>query len=345
MDGDWRALAHADALVALRRPAEAETMYRGVLATDPESVRALLGLGRALHALGRDDEAERVVRSAVALDPDEPGGYHLLVDILCDTENGRAALAAAVRALALDPHSVLSHHQYARALLLAERPRAALTAAQRAVQAGAYDPDAHNILGICLDAVGEHGEARRAYATALSIDPVHMYAQSNLATNEMARGRLGRAGRLLLSAVGQAPQERFLHRNVDALLWAAAIWGGLVLVGAAVVLGLVVTQGGGASTRAGIGVTVLVGLGLAAVITVRRLPGPLLHPRRVWQLGGWVALGVALGEILLVGAIGILAFAPTDVAAVVARPTGVVLRGMAIVGLLMLFQAKSGGRE
>ena len=73
MDGgraDWQAVAHAETLLDLRRDAEAEQRFRDVLAGDPTSGRALLGLARALNRQDRHAEAEAAVRSALALDPE-----------------------------------------------------------------------------------------------------------------------------------------------------------------------------------------------------------------------------------------------------------------------------------
>ena len=211
---DWRALAHAEQLLDLRRDVEAEQRFRDVLTGDPGSGRALLGLGRALNRQDRHAEAEQVVRSALALDPEDAGAHHVLTDVLCDAGDGRAALVSARRGLQLDPTSFLSHYQHGRALLLVpERRERAQDSAERAISIEPHNADGHNLRGMCFVETGQLDRAQESYLEALSIDPTHAYAQNNLAVIAAARGRIGRAARLLRTAVAGAPQDRLIHRS------------------------------------------------------------------------------------------------------------------------------------
>lgn len=321
---DWRALAHAEELLDLRRNGEAEQRFRDVLASDPESVRALLGLGRALNRQDRHAEAEQAVRSALALDPEHAGGYQVLVDILCDRRDGPAAVAAAEAALALAPHDFTSHYQHARALLAQRRPRVrdAYGSALRAVDLAPHSPDAHNLVGLCLDSLGYHDQAQSAFRNALAIDPLHTLAQNNLAATEMDRGRLGRAAGMLRSAVGHDPQERRLHDNLDAvllLLGRRVLWS---LFGAAVVLGIMLATGAPWWARA-LGGAAYVGVVALLVHRVRaQLPAGVRHwGRGLWGRTRWSGRYlIALLVFLSVGVL-LLAFAP----AAVAVPAGVAL--------------------
>jgi Flp pilus assembly protein TadD len=315
---DWRALAHAEQLLDLRRDAEAEQRFRDVLASDPQSVRALLGLGRALNRQDRHDEAEQVVRSALELDPEHAGGHQVLVDVLCDRRDGPAAVAAAERARALAPHDFTSHYQHARALLSLRRPRTrdAYESALRAVDLAPHSADAHNLVGLCLDSLGHHDHAQAAFRTALAIDPVHTLAQNNLAATEMDRGRLGRAAGMLRSAVGNDPQERRLHDNLDAvllLLGRRVLWS---LFGAAVVLGTMLATGAPWGARALGGVAYVAVVALLVHRVRARLPsGVSQWGRGIWGRTGWT--GRYLMALLLLVSVGVLllAFAPSSVAA------------------------------
>jgi Flp pilus assembly protein TadD len=320
VDGDGedrRALAHAEQLLDLRRDAEAERRFRDVLAGDPQSVRALLGLGRALNRQDRHGEAEQAVRGALALDPEHAAGYQVLVDILCDRRDGPAAVAAAETALSLAPHDFTSHYQHARALLAQRRPRVrdAYEAALRAVDLAPHSPDAHNLVGLCLDALGHHDHAQAAFRNALALDPLHTLAQNNLAATELDRGRLGRAAGMLRSAVGNDPQEKRLHDNLDAvllLLGRRVLWS---LLGAAVVLGIMLATGAPWCTRA-LGGTAYVAVAALLVRRVRaQLPaGVSRWGRGIWGRTRWT--GRYLMALLLFLSVGVLllAFAPHAVA-------------------------------
>jgi len=314
---DWQALVRAETLLDLRRDAEAEQRFREVLASDPQSVRALLGLGRALNRQDRHDEAEQAVRSALAVDPEHAGGHQVLVDVLCDRKDGPGAVAAAERARALAPHDFTSHYQLARALLSLRRPRVrdAYESALRAVDLAPQSPDAHNLVGLCLDALGYHDQAQGAFRNALAIDPVHTLAQNNLAATEMDRGRLGRAAGMLRSAVGNDPQEKRLHQNLDAvllLLGRRVLWS---LFGAAVVLGIMLAAGAPWWARAVGGAAYVGAVALLAHRVRAQLPsGVSQWGRGIWGRTRWT--GRYLMLLLLVLSVGVLllAFAPHSAA-------------------------------
>ena len=336
-DGDWQAIARAETLLDLRRDAEAEQAFRDVLVDDPESVPALLGLGRALNRQQRDEDAERAVRSAIALAPEDAAGYRVLIDILCDRHDGEAALLAAERALDLEPHDFTSHYQHARALLSLRRPRVrdAYGSAVRAVELAPNSPDAHNLVGLCLDALGNPAAAQAAFRNALAIDPHHSLAQNNLAATEMDRGQLRRAAGLLRSAVGNDPQEQRLHRNLDAvllLLGRRVVWS---LLGAAIVLGILLATEAPWWTRAASGAA------YAGVLTVlvHRVQADLPRGVSQWGRGIWGRAAwqgkylLALLALLSVGVL-LLAFAPYPVAAAAGIVLGSVLRVLGIVCVL-----------
>lgn len=330
MDEDWRALAHAEQLLELRRDVEAEQRFRDVLAGDPSSATALLGLGRALQRQGRLEEAEQAVRSALALEPERGRARHVLVDVLVDRRDGPGALAAAEEGVRLEPHDFTSHYQLARALLAQRRPRTrdAYAAALRAVELAPHSPDAHNLVGLCLDGLGDHEHAQTAFRNALALDPQHTLAQNNLAATELDRGRLRSAAALLRTAVGADPQERRVRQNLDTVLLVLArrvLWS---MCAAAVVLGTLLAQDAPWWSRAVAGTAYLV----VVVLLVRPLRGHLPAGVTRWGRGLWgrtrwagrYLLGLLL---LLTAAVLLLAFAPQAVA---------VGAGLALVGVLQV---------
>ena len=324
---DWRALAHAEQLLDLRRDVEAEQRFREVLTGDPQSVPALLGLGRALNRQDRHAEAEQAVRSALALDPEHAGAHHVLVDVLCDRKDGPGAVAAAESGLRLAPHDFTSHYQHARALLSLRRPRVrdACEAARRAVEAAPHSPDAHNLVGLCLDALGNHEGAQTAFRNAMALDPQHTLAQNNLAASEMDRGRLGRAAGLLRGAASNDPQQRQVRDNLDTvllLLGRRVMWS---MFAAAIVLGILLVTGAPWSARALAGTAYVAVVAVLVRGVVRDLPrgvgrwGRGLFRRVRWQ-GRYLLALLALLSVAVV----VMSFAPYAVAA----GAGIVLAGV-----------------
>lgn len=340
MDGDRqqaRARAHAESLLELRRDAEAEQAFRDVLVGDPQSVAALLGLGRALSRLDRGAEAEAAVRRGLALAPDDPYGHHVLVDVLCARRDGAGALVAAEAGRALAPHDHTSHYQHARALLAQRRPRTreAYASALRAVDLAPHSPDAHNLVGLCLDRLGNPDAARTAFTNALAIDPGHTLAQNNLAATELDSGRLGRAAGLLRTAVGSNPQERRVRDNLDLVLLVLArrvLWS---LVAAAVVLGGLLGAEQPWWTRALAGAVYVAVVALLVRRVRNQLPrGVARWSRGLWRRTGWA--GRHLLALLVVATVGVLllALAPQQVA--VAAGAAMLLGMQLLLGLGVL---------
>jgi len=210
--------------------------------------------------------------------------------------------------------------------------RDAYDSAVRAVGLAPHSPDAHNLVGLCLDALGDHAGAQAAFRNALAIDPHHSLAQNNLAATEIDRGQLRRAAGLLRSAVGNDPQERRLHQNLDAvllLLGRRVVWS---LFGAAIVLGILLATEAPWWTRALSGVAYVVVLALLLRRVRADLPRGVSHwGRGIWGRAAWQ--GKYLIALLLLLSVGVLllAFAPYAVAAAAGIVLGGVLRILGIV--------------
>ena len=309
MTEHFRELQHAETLLELGRPIEAEERLRHVLAEDPEHLPALLALARALHDQDRDAEAESAARSGLALDPDNGEGHLQLCDILCSRQDGAGALDAAQRAVQLEPHDWRAHYAVARALMAARRPRTrdAYDAARRSVELAPHSAAAHNLVGICLSNLGNEPGAQQAFRTALALDPHHALAQNNLAASEIDSGRLKQAAGMLRSAVGNAPQEKLLHQNLDTVLLVLGrriMWS---LFAAAVVLGVLLATEAPWWTRALAGAAYVGVLALLVRDVLAHLPrgvsrwGRGIFGRVKWQgkyLLGLLAL-LSFGVLLL----------------------------------------------
>lgn len=317
MNEHFRELQHAETLLDLGRAAEAEERLRGVLTGDPENVHALLTLARALHHQDRDPEAETAARSGLALDPDHAEGYLELCDILCSSKDGDGALDAAQRAVALEPHDWRSHYALARALMVVRRPRTrdAYDAARRSVELAPHEAAAHNLVGICLSNLGNEPGAQQAFRNALALDPHHTLAQNNLAASEIDSGKLRRAAGRLRGAVGDAPQEKLLHQNLDMVLLSLGrriMWS---LVAAALVLGILLVNEAPWWSRALTGAAYVTVLVLLVRDVLSHLPGGVsrwgrgIFGRARWQ--GRYLLGLLA---LLSTCVLLLAFAPYTIA-------------------------------
>ena len=64
------------------RLAEAEALYRQILAVEPQHADALHLLGVLAHQVGRDDLAVEMIRQAITLAPENPAAHSNLGAVL-----------------------------------------------------------------------------------------------------------------------------------------------------------------------------------------------------------------------------------------------------------------------
>jgi tetratricopeptide (TPR) repeat protein len=120
---DSGSLARAEALVELRRYAEAESVLGHVLAAGPDDDRAWCVLALVHDGLGHAARMLEAANRAVALAPDHELGHRLASIALARLEQPEEAVRAAAEAVRLDPHGWRTHLQYS--LVAAQVPRLA----------------------------------------------------------------------------------------------------------------------------------------------------------------------------------------------------------------------------
>lgn len=86
------------------RLADAERLYRDILARQPDHFDALHLLGVVVHGLGRNDLAVDLIRRAISLRPNVPEAYYNLGVALRDGGRTPEAIAAFRQALSLHPN-------------------------------------------------------------------------------------------------------------------------------------------------------------------------------------------------------------------------------------------------
>ncbi len=139
-------LAKADHLAAVGDLAGAEAIYKDVLASEPDDLRALSGLAAALSVQGKHDEALPIQEQVVAADPDE---VQIRVELGFNYLNHQDRSADAVRVLA---------------------------------EAAVLDGSAKYLtfLGQAQIKAGQHGDAEISLREAMAVDPQYAYSYSVL---------------------------------------------------------------------------------------------------------------------------------------------------------------------
>jgi tetratricopeptide (TPR) repeat protein/SAM-dependent methyltransferase len=233
------------------RFAEAERLYRDVVAIDPAHVTSLHHLGIlalqsgryamavevvgkalacndrlpechynmafALRALGRLDEAIAHYQRATALKPDYPEAHTNLGNVLKDQGRLDEAAASYQRVIGLRP-SGEAHCNLANVLSQQGRMDEAVPHYQRALALNPDLADAHANLGTALTATGKPDEARIHFRRALALNPNSAEAFMNIGNLFFREGDLGEAERHFQSALRVNPALADAHNNLGLLL-------------------------------------------------------------------------------------------------------------------------------
>lgn len=208
--------------------AEAERLYRQVLALQPRDCQALMMLGVLAAQSGRLPEAERLLRAALSIDAGQPLAHNNLGIVLTEQQRYEEAVDCFERATALAPAYAEAYLNRGAALEHSGQLEGALASYDRAIELQPASATAHSNRGSVLRELGRHAEALRSCDRAVALAPASAKAHINRAAALRELGRLEEALASAQSAIAQAPQladayvtrgdvQYELHRFEEAL--------------------------------------------------------------------------------------------------------------------------------
>ena len=172
------------------RLADAEALYRQILAVQPNHAGALQFLGVIAHRVGRHDVAVGWIRQSIATDPANPVAHYNLGEACCALGRLDEAIAAYRRALELKPDFPEAHNELGAALGRQGRAAEGVSAFRHALDLKPDYVEALNNLGVALAELRQFDESIRACQRALQIQPDQAEAWSNLGIAFQGQGRL-----------------------------------------------------------------------------------------------------------------------------------------------------------
>jgi predicted O-linked N-acetylglucosamine transferase (SPINDLY family) len=194
------------------RLAEAENIYRQVIAADPKNFDALHLLGVACLQAGRPNEAVRHISDAIALNGEHSHAYNNLGETyraLGDLEDARNAFE---KAISLNPDSFQAHNNLGNVYQARERLEEAEACYRKAMALNPNYPEARVNLGNILQDRGEWDDAIEQYEIAIELRPEYGAALNNLGNTLRAQRKLEEALPYFQRAVAADP------RHVQALV-------------------------------------------------------------------------------------------------------------------------------
>ena len=143
--------------------AEAEDIYRRILAVDPEYPYALCLLGAIAQAAGEYDQAVDLISRAIGAKPDYADAYSNLGAGLMVLLRHEEALACFENATALAPGNAEAHNNRGVSLRWLGRPEEAIASYRKAIDIRPDYAEAHHNLSFTLLACGQHQDGLDEY--------------------------------------------------------------------------------------------------------------------------------------------------------------------------------------
>jgi predicted O-linked N-acetylglucosamine transferase (SPINDLY family) len=157
------------------------------------TVEQAFNLAVQQHRAGKLREAESIYRQILAAQPNEPDTLHMLGLLAYQSGHAPAAVELIGNAIRINPNAPAYHSNLGMALTALGRLDEAAAALQTAIRLEPNLPEPHNNLGNTFRALGRLDEAADMFRRALQLNPGITAARINLGNIHRARGDLERA--------------------------------------------------------------------------------------------------------------------------------------------------------
>lgn len=200
------------------RRAEAEGLYRQIIAADPKQADALHGLGLLCFYSNRAGEAVELLGRAVVQRPGEAQFQMNLGAVLGQSGRLAESIAAYRAALAIRPHYPQALSNLGNTLRLAGQIEPAIEACTQAVALQPEFAAAHGNLGAALQAAGRFAEAVAAYRQCVELAPKDSKTMYQLANLYREMGNKDQAIVFVKRVLDLHPDFSEAHGNLGNLL-------------------------------------------------------------------------------------------------------------------------------
>ena len=200
------------------RLAEAEAIYRQILARYPRHAKTLNLLGVLAYQAGKPAIAADLQQRAIAID-DRAANYHNDLGIAF-TALGRNldAMRAYERAIGLDPNMAEAHANLANSYRVANRKDDAIAAFQRSLHIKPEAASTYNDLGNLLQELGRLDDAVAAFQQALKLQPDLAEAHNGLGIALVRSRKFAEAESAFKEAVKSRPRYALALSNLGIVL-------------------------------------------------------------------------------------------------------------------------------
>jgi tetratricopeptide (TPR) repeat protein len=197
---------------------EGEAASRQGIAFKPDYAQAHYRLGDILAFQGRLDEAARSYRQALALKRDYAEAHNNLGNVLLQQGMVEDAEAAYRRAIAARPGFAEAYNNLGNLFMQQSLPDEAIVSYRRALEIRPDFSEAHNNIGYILLQTEKLDEAVLSFRRALTTKPEYAEALSNLGAALGKQDKLVEAEAFCLRAIAARPNYAEAHNNLGNVL-------------------------------------------------------------------------------------------------------------------------------
>ncbi len=194
--------------------AEAEAIYRQLLAQNANHAEALNLLGALLHQTGRSAEGYTLLVRAAELQPDHPGIRNNVGEVARALGRLDESIAAFRRAIEIQPEYAAAHANLGLTLAETGQLDDAIASLQRAIHFQPEYAKAHTNLGMLFHALGRYPEALEACRTAVNLAPRWPEAHNNLGNVLRAMHQIDDAITEYRTAIELKPDHATAYHNM-----------------------------------------------------------------------------------------------------------------------------------
>jgi predicted O-linked N-acetylglucosamine transferase (SPINDLY family) len=209
-----KVLRQALAFQQAGRLAEAEALYRQILAKRPNHPEALHYLGMIAYQAGKAEIAAELITRALSCRPDYLEAHNNLGVILDDLGRLEDAVKSYRRALELKPDFAEVLNNLGNALKDMGKAAEAAASYRRALSLKPGYAEAHNNLGVILNEEGKLAEAAASFHRALKVKPDYAEAYYNEGVVLLAQNKQAKAVKSFRRALALKPDYFEAHYNL-----------------------------------------------------------------------------------------------------------------------------------
>ena len=200
------------------RPLEAIDAYRDAIAKRPDFADAYLNLGTTFLTLGQCEEAAALYRQAIAINPENAMAHSNLGKVLQDLGRSDEAIEAYRTAITLQPDDASINVNFGAALLDRRAWDDAVVVTRRAIALQPENAMAHANLGTALMNLGRHEEALGSCRLAMGLELQGVAIHASLGGAMLELGALPEAVDLCRRAIALNPTLATAHFNLSHAL-------------------------------------------------------------------------------------------------------------------------------